>query len=144
MIDVFKCLKLDASLLLGQGWQSDWLKKKKAFGRQGDFEQAAEILNVFFFLLEDHCHIAWAVIGMFQWLRIPAVIMDLVHEMPIVWPYLFWGLLLFVSLTELTCRTRRNYWDFSVEIVLGFDFNMKWLHIHNFQNSWLYQHTVVR
>lgn len=46
MIDVFKCLKLDASLLLGQGWQSDSLKhkKEKALGWQGDFEYAAEIL----------------------------------------------------------------------------------------------------
>lgn len=54
--------------------------------------------------MEYHCHIAWAVIGMFQWLAIPAVIMDLLREMPIVWLYLFWSLPLFVSLTELTCR----------------------------------------
>lgn len=38
----------------------------------------------------------------------PAVIMDLVHEMPIVWSYLFGSLLLFVSLTELTWSTSRT------------------------------------
>lgn len=32
MMDVFKCLKLDASLQTGQGRQADWLKQKLGKG----------------------------------------------------------------------------------------------------------------
>lgn len=80
--------------------------------------------------LEDHCHIAWAVIGMFQWLTIPAVIMDLMREMPIVWLYLFWILPLFVSLTELTCRG--NCW---IALVLVLSQNTNWLPICPFEDA---------
>lgn len=75
-------------------------------------------------------------------MTVPAVIMDLVHEMPIVWSYLFGSLLLFVSLTA-NMENKQNYWDFSVDIVLGFRFTMNWLHIHNLRTAGYSKHIVI-
>lgn len=96
-----------------------------------------------YFLMGDNLHIAWAVIGKFRRLTAPAVIMDSMHGMPVVWSYLFWSSLLFVSLTELTCRTTKNYWDFFAGVVLGFGFNVNGLHIHNLRTAGYSKHIVI-
>lgn len=46
MIDVFKCLKLDASLQAGQSRLGDWLKQKLG---KGACVYAVEVGLVFFF-----------------------------------------------------------------------------------------------
>lgn len=58
MMDVFKCLKLDASLQAGQDRQADWLKQKLG---KGVGVSAVEV----FFCLGDHCCVAYAVVGEF-------------------------------------------------------------------------------
>lgn len=59
MMDVFKCLKLDASLQTGQGRQADGLKQKLGKGAH------VSAVEVFFFWLGDHCCTACAVLGEF-------------------------------------------------------------------------------
>lgn len=38
---------------------------------------------------------------------------------------------------------KQNYWDFYVEIVLGFGFNLNWLHIHNLRAAGYSKHIVI-
>lgn len=46
-------------------------------------------------------------------------------------------------LNRANIENKQNYWDFSVETVLGFGFNMTWLHIHNLRTAGYSKHIVI-
>lgn len=105
MMDVFKCLKLDASLQTGQGRQADGLKQNLG---KGACVSAVEV----FFGLEIILYCLCCCRGVLK-IDNPCCANGLSNEMQIVWSYLFQSYCcLYVVLTELTCGTSKKLLGF--------------------------------
>lgn len=140
MIDVFKCFRLSASLLVDRVCLSDWLWWEHIRLSEG----LLSMLQRFWFFSParslSYCVSCYR--------TVPMIDIPCCDNGPSAWNAK--GLVLFVRKLTAICilnwanmENKRNCWESSVEIVLGFGFSVNWLHIHNLRTAGYSKHIVI-